>query len=92
MEDWWGIEHTVFCLFMAVNVTIVLKRKRGDLFNQLCQINCYLKALAIVGCFLWLAAGLQGGVVFDGKLHFPSLALLSVGIQVSILLINRALL
>ncbi len=84
LEEWWGIEHTVLCLFMVVILPIVFKRQRGDLFNQLCQISCFLKFLATVGCFLWMASGLQGGIVFDGKLAFPSLALLSVGLQVCI--------
>jgi hypothetical protein len=61
----------------------LLRRGRGDWFSLLCQINCNLQTLATFGCFLWMAAGLQGGVIFGGKLFLPTLALFSVAFQMS---------
>jgi hypothetical protein len=47
------------------------------------QIGVELQLMATFGCFVWLAAGLQGGVVFGGKFFFPTLALLSLAFQVT---------
>ena len=42
-----------------------------------------MQIMGSFGCFAWLAAGLQGGVVFGGKLFFPTLALFSLAFQVT---------
>lgn len=66
---------------MTMNTFFLLRRGRGDGFNLLCQINCSLMQFFTLGCFFWLAAGLQGGVVFGGKFFFPTVALFSMVIQ-----------
>ena len=81
LEEWWGIEHSSFAILMTMNTFFLLRRGRGDWFNLLCQINCSLMQFFTLGCFFWLAGGLQGGVVFGGKFFFPTVALLSMVLQ-----------
>jgi uncharacterized membrane protein YesL len=44
-------------------------------------VTFQIQVALTLGCFLWMAAGLQGGVVFGGKFFFPTLAIFSVGLQ-----------
>lgn len=44
----------------------------------------FVQVMTSIGCFAWLAAGIQdNGDVFDGRLFYPTLALLSLAFQVT---------
>jgi hypothetical protein len=83
LEEWWTLEHSVFTVLLVSSLVAVLRRGRGNWVNQVSQIGVLLQIMATFGCFAWLAAGLQGGVVFGGKLFFPTLALFSLAFQVT---------
>jgi len=83
MEDWWTVEHSAVVVFMVSSVAAVLRRGRGNLAGHLSQICVLVQIMTSVGCFAWLAAGHRYGVVFNEKLFYPSLALLSMAFQVS---------
>ena len=83
LEEWWTVEHSVFTFLLVSSLVAVLRRRRGNWVSQVSQIGVLLQIMASFGCFTWLAAGLQGGVVFGGKLFFPTLALFSLAFQVA---------
>lgn len=88
LDEWWGIEHSIFSIFMTINLFFFLRRRRGDWYETFCQTNSMLQALGTLGCFMWMASGLQGGVVFGGKLFFPTWALFSMALQIVRMYLN----
>lgn len=78
IKEWWGTEHTVLFIWLALCVPAFCKRSSGNCQEMLLQLVSGLSALLIFGCFLQLANGLQGGEVFGGKLQMPTMALLAV--------------
>jgi len=83
LDEWWTLEHSVFTFLLTASLLAILGRNKGTRLSLLCQIGVELQLMATFGCFVWLAAGLQGGVVFGGKFFFPTLALLSLAFQVT---------
>lgn len=81
LEEWWCFELTVFSLCFAMNVPLWIKRSGGNWYILHSHIAIFLAGMAWMGCFLETAAGLQGGVVFGGKLFYPSLALMALAVQ-----------
>ncbi len=81
LEEWWCTELSIFTSCLALNVPMWFRHSRGDLFVFHSMLSLFLAGMAWMGCFLETASGLQGGVVFGGKLFYPSLALFALAFQ-----------
>ncbi len=81
LDEWWCTELSVVAFCALMSLPHWVRRARGNMFVLASQVGVFLAGMAWLGCFLETAAGLQGGVVFGGKLHYPSLVLLSLAVQ-----------
>lgn len=78
--DWFNVFCQLNCI-LQVTLLYFCLANRGPFWKY--HFVIYLQGLLTSGCFVWMAAGVQGGVVFGGKLFFPTVALLSMACQVS---------
>lgn len=78
LQEWWAAEHTFWALVILMEVPVLRRRSKG--FGSLfaLQLMEILKGLFIWGSFLFVVNGLQGGVIFGGKLHHPTLFTLAL--------------
>lgn len=78
LQEWWGAEHTFWALIILMEAPILRRRSKGlgNLF--VLQSLEILKSVFVWGSFLFLLNGLQGGVVFGGKLFHPTVFALAV--------------
>ena len=63
-------------------VPSLLRKNQGDCPKMLLQLVASVKGLVWIATFFHFAQGIQGGVVFEGKLAFPTLMLLALLLQV----------
>jgi len=78
LKEWWGTEHTVMLIWLALCLPAFWKRSSGNYTDILLQLVSGLSGLMIFGSFVQLATGMQSGGVFGGKFSMPTLALLGV--------------
>ena len=78
LKEWWGTEHTVMLIWLALCLPAFWKRSSGKCADIFLQLVSGLSGLMIFGSFVQLATGLQSGGVFGGKFEMPTLALLGV--------------
>jgi len=78
LKEWWGTEHTVMLIWLALCLPAFWKRSSGNCSDILLQLISGLSGLMIFGSFVQLATGMQSGGVFGGKFSMPTLALLGV--------------
>ena len=70
LEEWWDVEHTLWTISVVIFLHFGLSRPRNILlpgFLGMAQSNL------ILGMFIFLINGIQGGVVFGGKLFHPTM-------------------
>ena len=78
LNEWWGVEHTVLVIWMAICLPAFCKRSPGNCQEILLQTVGGLYGLLVFGSVIQLVNGVQGGVVFNGQLAKPTLAILAV--------------
>ena len=78
LESWWSLEHTLWTVLFLQSLPIFCKRAAGDKGKLLLQVLFLVQVISAFGALLFLVNGLQGGVVFGGKLFHPNLAVLAV--------------
>ncbi len=78
LDDWWKLEHTMLTLFIVMELPFILKRSRCQPAALAKYSLPFFEAIFSWGCFLYMAAGLQGGVVFGGKLYYPTTGLYAI--------------
>merc|ERR1711981_1374494 len=78
LHEWWGVEHTVLVIWMAICLPAFCKRSPGNCQEILLQTVGGLYGLLVFGSVIQLVNGVQGGVVFNGQLAKPTLAILAV--------------
>lgn len=79
-DEWWTIEWTVASVLIVLELPIIIKRSRRNAWALVSQICFLVTGLCWMGCFLEMAAGIQGGVVFGGRLFYPALFLLGIAL------------
>ena len=72
LEEWWGLEHSLWALIILMEVPVLKRRAKGFGNLFLLQSMEILKGIFVWGSLLFLLNGLQGGVVFGGKLFHPT--------------------
>lgn len=72
LQEWWSLEHSLWALIILMEVPVLRRRSKGFGNLFLLQTMEILKGVFVWGSFLFLINGLQGGVVFGGKLFHPS--------------------
>jgi hypothetical protein len=81
LEEWWSLEHTFWLAMFLYCLPVIYKRSKGS-YNMFGLTSLFtIQIMCVWGCFIWMACGLQGGVVFGGKFFFPTCALLAVTLQ-----------
>ena len=78
LKEWWGTEHTVMLIWLALCLPAFWKRSSGNCNDIFLQLVSGLSGLMVFGSFVQLATALQSGAVFGGKFSMPTLALLGV--------------
>jgi hypothetical protein len=81
METWWCCEYTVAAVFTLMNLPFAVMRSKGSKLHFLSMLIATYTGLAHMGTMYELFAGLQGGVVFGGKLFYPTLAMFALATQ-----------
>ncbi len=81
MESWWCCEYTVAVAFFFANLPYLLYRSKGNRLAAISMLAYFYGAFFLLGTMYELFAGLQGGVVFGGKLFYPTLAMFAVVCQ-----------
>lgn len=81
LREWWAIEHSVMAIAFACMLPSLLRKNQGDCPKMLLQLVASVKGLVWIATFFHFAQGIQGGVVFEGKLAFPTLMLLALLLQ-----------
>ena len=78
LQEWWAAEHTFWALIILMEIPVLRRRSKGlgNLF--VLQSLEILKWIFVWGSFLFLLNGLQGGVVFGGKLFHPTIFALAL--------------
>ena len=78
LQEWWAAEHTFWALIILMEIPVLRRRSKGlgNLF--VLQSLEILKCIFVWGSFLFLLNGLQGGVVFGGKLFHPTIFALAL--------------
>lgn len=77
-KEWWALEHTVVAVAFACMVPSLVRRNSGECNKAMLQLVASVKGLMWIATFFHLVQGLQGGVVFGGKLHYPTLFVLGL--------------
>lgn len=83
MEAWWQTEYTVLAAFFLLDLPLALKRAKGNKLALLSGWASFLTYMFIFGATYELFAGVQGGVVFGGKLFYPTVALFALSLQMT---------
>ena len=78
LKEWWGAEHTVFLLWLSLCLPAYGKRSSWNCQDVILQLVSGLSDLMIFGSLVQMVNGLQGGVLFSGKLKMPTLAVIQV--------------
>ena len=68
LQEWWSMEHSLWLLIILMEVPVLRRRSKGFGNLFLLQSLEILKCIFVWGSFVFLLNGLQGGVVFGGKL------------------------
>ncbi|TRY67633.1 hypothetical protein TCAL_14682 [Tigriopus californicus] len=79
-DEWWTIEWTVASMLITLELPIIIKRAHRNWLALVSQVCFLITGLCWMGCFLEVAAGIQGGVVFGGRLFYPALFLLGIAL------------
>merc|ERR1719270_1564246 len=75
VKEWWALEHTVALVALACMVPSLVRRGNN---KAMLQVVASIRGVMWVATFFHLIQGLQGGVIFGGKLHYPTLFLLGL--------------
>lgn len=89
LEEWWTLEHTLWAVAVAQSLPFFFKRAAGDKIKLLLQLAFLVQLLSMWGSLVYMLNGLQGGVVFGGKLFHPSVAFLGLTIQVIMMTLKQ---
>ena len=83
MEAWWRTEYTILAAFFLMDLPFALQRAKGNRLALLSGWTFWLTNMFVLGASYELFAGVQGGVVFGGKLFYPTVALFALSLQLS---------
>lgn len=72
LQEWWTLEHSLWLLIILMEVPVLRRRSKGFGNLFLLQSLEILNCIFVWGSLLFLLNGLQGGVVFGGKLFHPT--------------------
>ena len=89
LEEWWGLEHTLWTLLIFQSLPIILKRAGGDKGKIVLQLLFMVQVISCYGALIFFLNGLQGGVIFEGKLSHPSMAFLALLVQAIMITITQ---
>lgn len=89
LEEWWGLEHTLWTLFLVQSIPITLRRASGDKGKIFLQVLFFVQVLCSWGVLIFYLNGLQGGAIFGGALHHPSMAFLALLVQTVMITIRQ---
>ena len=70
LEEWWEVEHTLWAISLVIFLHFGLARPRSILLQGLLGM---VQSNLLFGMFIFLINGIQGGVVFGGKLFHPTM-------------------
>ena len=80
---YWGVEHTILCVWLAVFLPLFRKRSSGNYQEILLQLIAGLPILMTSGCLVRLGIGLQENhLVFNKHLINPAIGILAVGLLI----------
>lgn len=83
MEAWWRTEYTLLTAFFLMDLPFALQRAKGNRLALLSGWTFFLTSMFVLGASYELFAGVQGGVVFGGKLFYPTIALFAMSLQLT---------
>ena len=83
MEAWWRTEYTILTAFFLMDLPFALQRAKGNRLALLSGWTFWLTNMFVLGACYELFAGVQGGVVFGGKLFYPTVALFALSMQLT---------
>merc|ERR1719210_287028 len=75
VKEWWSLEHTVALVALACMVPSLVRRGND---KAMLQVVASIRGVMWGATFFHLIQGLQGGVVFGGRLHYPTLFVLGL--------------
>lgn len=78
LEEWWSLEHTLWTIILLQAIPMVFRRAAGDKLKVVLQYLSVIQQLSLWGSLLFMLNGLQGGVVFGGKLYHPTIAFVAI--------------
>ena len=81
LKEWWGMEHTMMAMFTGLWFVSCYARNKGVWQDIIVQMVNAMTGILWVGSFLHFVFGLQGGVIFGGKLFYPTLMLFALLIR-----------
>lgn len=81
LDVWWRVEFTAMLVLCLLNLPFYKYRSQGSSFKTLSQFLFMLTFLGLGGTFFQMTSGIQTGLLFGGKLFFPSLLLMSLVCQ-----------
>ena len=83
MDAWWRTEYSVLAACLLLDLPFALRRAKGNRLTLLSNWAMFLAYMFMFGSMYEIFAGVQGGVVFGGKLFYPTLALFAMSLQMT---------
>ena len=88
MEAWWRTEYSVLAAMFLLDLPLALRRAKGNRLTLLSNWAMFLSFMLLFGSMYEIFAGVQGGVVFGGKLFYPTLALFAMSLQMTKMILS----